>query len=232
MARGDWTELDSTWPHLDAATGLVDHLYAASDGALWRIDATGAYQQVGDEEWRPHQLVGVAGHLVALDRGGALYRVDPADGSWVQLDGDWSSAIAMTAGGDAVFVIERSGSLYRVEVADGSYHHLGDGFERTVAFAAAAGGLVTIEGDGTMYRVSARDAEATLVDTAWAGTRALAGDDHRLYAQTGESLYAVDPGDGAYEPIGEGTWNTRILVVLGGALHAFEQAGSLYRVQL
>lgn len=231
MTRGEWTQLASSWPHLTAAAAVGDRVFAACDGAIWRIDDAGGYEQLGDDEWRSRFLVGVANHLVAIEPGGGMFRIDPVTGSWVQLDGDWSTVIAATAGGDAIFVVERSGSLYRVEPADGSYHLLGDGFESTAALAAAAGMLVSIEG-AAMYRISPKDATSELVDTAWADTRTLAGDDRAVYAACGEALYAVDPRDGSYENLGDGVWTTQRMVVMGGALYTFEGGGDLYRVEL
>jgi len=232
MARGDWKQLDGTWERLGAVTSLGDRLYAICDGALWRIDETGAYEQLGDDEWRSSFLIGVAGYLVSIEPNGAMYRVDPHDASYVELEGDWSSTIAACAGGDAVFVIERSGTLYRVEPADASYHALGDGYEHTSALAAASGALVTFDKAGAMYRISPKDGSWDHVSDGWAGLRAAAGDDRAAYGACGDTLYAVGVQDGSYEGLTDTTWASTHLTVMGGALYAFEPTGGVYRIEL
>jgi len=232
MARGDWTQLDGTWERLAALTAVGDRMYAVCDGSLWRIDESGGYEQVGDDEWRARFLIGVSGFLIAIEPDGRMYRLDPRDASYVELDGAWDTTIAACAGGDAVFVIERAGALYRVEPADGSYHQLGDGYENTVAMAAAAGALVTFESHGAMYRTGPKDGSWEHVGDGWANLRAAAGDDRAAYAACGDTLYSVDVQDGGYEGLTDTTWASTHLVVMNGGLYAVEPTGGLYRIEL
>src|SRR4051812_47004766 len=111
--RGEWKELDGTWTNPTAATALGDRLYIAEGGSIWRVDDTGAYEAIGEDEWRSRFLVGVSGMLVSVEPGGSMYRIDPDTGAWTALDGDWSNTIAACAGGDYVYLVERSGTLYR-----------------------------------------------------------------------------------------------------------------------
>ena len=232
MARGDWKQLGDSWERLGTVTALHDGLYAACDAAIWKIDDTGAYTQLGDDEWRTRFLIGVAGHLVAIEPDGRIYRIDPRDASYVELDGSWDGAIAACAGGDAVFVIDRAGDLYRVEPADGSYHQLGDGYEDTIGLTAAGGALVTFDAGGAMFRISAKDGSWDRVANGWAGLRAAAGDDRAAYGACGDTLYAVDVQTGDYEGLTDTTWASTHLVVRDGALLVFEPSGGLYRIEL
>lgn len=232
MTRGDWKQLDSTWATVTAATALGDRVYAASDGGLYRVDADGDYEALSDDEWRSSYLVGVAGYLVSIEPNGGMYRVDPKDGAYTELEGNWQSVIAATAGGDFVFVIEKSGTLYRVSPADGSYLELNDGFVSTAILTAAAGTLVTIDDSGAMCRVSPKDGTWVEVDQTWSNTRAAAGDDRAAYLVSGEGLYALDPHTGDYEELTNATWASQHLVVMGGHLFSFEPGGGLYRIEL
>lgn len=217
---------------MTAATSLGDRIYAASDGGLYRVDADGEYEAISDDEWRSSFLVGVAGYLVSIEPNGGMYRVDPKDGAYSELEGNWQSVIVATAGGDFVFAIEKSGTLYRISPADGSYVELNDGFTTTTCLTAAAGTLVTVDSAGTLCRVSPKDGAWEEVDHTWANSRTAAGDDRAAYVACGEGIYAVDPHAGTFEELTDTTWGSRHLVAMGGRLFSFEASGGLYRIDL
>lgn len=229
--RGSWTNLGGTWGNVAAAATLGDRVYAAAGGLLWRVDRDGACDAVGDEEWHPRFLVGVAGYVVSIEPGGGMYRIDPTDGSSVELDGDWSATIAACAGGDAIFVIERSGTLFRVEPADGSYHAIADGFDAAQLVTAAGGALLTVEHDG-LYRISPKTGAWELLSSGWHGVGALAGEPRAAYLACAGSLYAVDPQDGTHEPLTDTSWGGGPMAVMGGRLFVFDPDGHLYRIDL
>jgi len=231
MTRGDYTPLDGTW-NCTAATGLDGTLYLASDNALYRVAADGAYATIGEDAWQSRFLVGIDGALIAIEPGGGMYRISPADGTWTQLEGNWENTIAAAATGGSVFVIERSGTLYRVSPRDGSYEELDSGYANTVCFAAAGDTLIAIDESGSIHRVSAADGSWEQLPETWSGAVAAAGDARGFYVVTQQSMYAVSPTDGSYETLTETTWNARHLATAGGVLYEIEQSGSLYRIDL
>jgi hypothetical protein len=231
MARGEWTQLSGEWANPTAMTALGDRLYI-TEGTLYRVDSTGGYEALGDDEWRSRWVLAAAGWLVTIEESGAMYRVDPKDGSWVQLESSWGTTIAATAGGDSIFVISRSGMLYRVQPSDGSYQEIEGEFADTQLLVAAGGALVSIEPNGRMYRISAKDGTWEQYDDSWHHCRAAAGDDHTLYVVSGDQLWAMDVKTGTYEQIGTDSWGSRLLAVMGGALYSLEPDGRLYRVEL
>lgn len=232
MTRGQWHQLSSVWDHATAATGLGKALYVAANQAIYEVEPNGDYQAVGSETWNSKLLVGVDGALISIETGGSMYRLDPVAATYLELAGDWRTAIAATALDGWLFVIDEGGALYRVSPTDGSYLELADGFASTACLAAAGDSLITIEKSGAMYRVSPRDGTWEHLDDAWADARAASGDATTFYVVAAQSMYTVDPTDGTYADLTDTTWNTRLLSFAAGALYAIELGGALYRVDL
>jgi hypothetical protein len=232
MTRGDWQQLTSGWEHAHSMTALGSQLYVADTHTLYRVDDAGEYEAVGDDTWQPRFLVGVSGYLLDIEPGGALYRIDPRDTSYEQLDGTWQDVELACAGGDWLYVIDSRGTLYRVSPADGSYTELEGGWSGTTALTAAAGCLVAITDGGTMYRVNPKDGSYEELPDSWRDTGAAAGDDHRAYVRCATTLYQVDPSDGSYEHLTDTTWQSRLLAVAGSSLFTIEPGGTMYRISL
>jgi hypothetical protein len=232
MARGEWTQLDGQYNYPTAMAALGDRLYVAEAGKIWRVDASGDYAAISDDEWRSRFLVSVAGSILSFEESGRLYRIDPRDASYTELDGGWDGALAATAGGDAAYAISKSGTLYRVEPSDGSYTEFDGDYRGTTVLVAAGGGLITIDEAGGMYHVVPRDGTFEKLDDSWQNSTCGAGDDHSLFVAAAKALYSVDPRTGVYERLGEDPWNSKMMALMGGALFTIEPNGGLYRVTL
>jgi hypothetical protein len=170
--------------------------------------------------------------ITAIEPNGGMYRVEPADGTWTQLEGDWQHVTAATGGGDAVYVVERSGTLYRAEPSTGAYREIEGDFRDSTMLVAAGDALITVDGNGRMYRVSAHEGAWQPLEDSWTHCRAAAGDAQSLYVVSGETLYAVDPRTGTYAALGEDPWSSKHLALMGGSLFSLEPDGGLYRIAL
>jgi hypothetical protein len=231
MTRGAWKELDGSWSKPRALTALGDKLYIAEGSSIWRVADDGAYEAISEDTWESRLLVGVSGWLVALEPNGSLYRVNPTDGGYTRLDGEWSKAVAMCAGGDHVYAFD-GGTLYRITAADGTWHAFDGEWSGAAHLVASGGALLAFEHSGNLYRVSPKDGTWSNLESTWPNTVAAAADDQHAYVVTGNAMYSIDAATGEYELLNEDTWNTRYLTVMGGNLYALEHGGGLYRIDL
>lgn len=231
MTRGDVTQLDGTWNLVTAMTGLGDTLYVTSEHALYRVDARG-YEAIGDDTWDSAHLVGVDGALIAIEPGGGMYRIDPADGTWRQLEGDWSAATHAAGRGDALYVIERSGTLYRVDPTTGGHRELDAGYESTIAFTAAGDTLIALDGEGVIHRVSLEDGSWAALPETWGGAILAAGDGRRCYLASRDTFHDVDPATGVGEPLLDTPWRKVRMAVAGTGLYVLAEPGLMYRIDL
>jgi hypothetical protein len=89
--EGGFQRLDRDWSTVRAACAVGAELVAAA-GHLFVIEPGGAgWHQLSEAEFEPKLLLGDGESLYSVEENGSLYRIDPRDGSWEQLDGSWAT---------------------------------------------------------------------------------------------------------------------------------------------
>lgn len=234
MARGDYEPLDGNWVHTSAACACAGKVFAVDSARLWAIDVAGGSWAEMPGTWDTKALVACGDDaLFAFEQSGALYRVAVADGTWEELEQRTWLHLAAAAGGtrgDAVYAIDGP-TLWAVR-RDGDYAPRGEAAWDPLAMVASAGDALSVfERSGELYRVDGATGSAANLGGAWVGTTAACAVGDRVYAVANEMLYEVDPRTGERDLINTG-WRTRHLAGLPGALYAFEESGSLFRIEV
>jgi hypothetical protein len=234
MARGQWTELESTWPDTTAVTALGDRLYAVCQGRLYAIDEDGDFDQVGSDTWSTRFLLPSGAKLIAIEQNGSMYTIDPASGAYDPLGEDWDNVAGAAAITGSPHVVDND-ILYKVSQQDGSFVALDAGWTDLsfLVSLGAADSLVAIRGlAGSAYMISA-DGTWRELSITWPGARAAGGGDGKAYIVENSALYELDPiRDSAAEVPTQTSWDTVHLVSMGRALYAFEAGGGLYKISL
>lgn len=225
------------WCATVAGVGHKGRLYTIEqDGSLYKTGTRSGRSEKLDGGYDTKFLVSDGEMLVAIEKHGALFTIDPSTGDWQQLgdSNDWGDTIAADAMGGSLFTVEESGSLYHTDLTTGEWHELGDGFDTRYLWAWA-GYVYILENDGTLYKIDPDSGEFEQFGDlgAYASTTAATIHDGTLYTIEDGKLGATSIEDGAFETLsGPEYGNTRHLFGAGDALYAIETDGTLYTIEL
>ena len=231
-----WSE-PGEWGATITGVGHKGRLYTVErDGSLYKTGARSGRSEKLDSGYDTRFLVSDGDILVAIEKSGALYTIDPAEGSWVQLGegNEWGNTVAADAMGGSLFTVEASGTLYHTDLETGEWEELGDGFDTRYLWAWA-GYVYILENDGTLYKVDPESGEYEQFGDsgAYANTTAATIHDGTLYTIEDGKLGATDIDDGAFEELsGPEYGNTRHLFGAADALYSIETDGTLYKIDL
>jgi hypothetical protein len=155
--EGGFARLDRDWSTVRAACAVGpfsgephdEIMLVAAAGHLFVIEPGGAgWHQLGEAEYDPKLLLGDGESLYSVEENGSLYRIDPKDGSWEQLDGSWGDVCAGAARKGGIFLATESGTLYVVGKG-GAWAPVAEGAPPAAKFLFLTGRrLYALEGDG------------------------------------------------------------------------------------
>ena len=145
--EGGFQRLDRDWSTVRAACAVGAELVAAA-GHLFVIEPGGAgWHQLSEAEFEPKLLLGDGESLYSVEENGSLYRIDPRDGSWEQLDGSWGDVCAGAARKGGIFLATESGTLY--VIGKGGWAPIAEGAPPGCRFLFLTGPrLYALEHDG------------------------------------------------------------------------------------
>lgn len=197
----------------------------------------GSFQRVGESKaWAGTiAAVGLDGKLYTVEKSGALYVTDPANGVWKQLGKpDFAATTLMMATAGKLFTIERDGSLYAINPGSGSWQRLGaaGAWAGTIAGVALNNKLYTVERSGALYVTDCANGNwKQLGKPDFAATSFLLAAAGRLYSiEKDGSLYAIEPASGAWKRVGAAAAWAGTIAAGGtpGAILTVEGSGKLY----
>jgi hypothetical protein len=207
--------------------------------------------------------------------GGALYRVNPSSGAYVELGesdllSNWKHATVMASDGKNLFIVCGSmsqagggGALYRVNPSSGAYVELGESnwlsnWKNATVMASDGKNLFIVCGSmrgtcggGALHRINPHSGASVEIGSGnWKNATVMASDGKNLFivcgrmggACGGGALYRVNPSSGAYVELGESTWlsnwNTATMMASDGKnlfiicsqMAGANGRGTLYRV--
>src|ERR1043166_3240992 len=99
-------------------------------------------------------MVAFGGKLYTVEKGGALYRIDPTNGKGVQIGKpEFGGAHFLFAGASGLLLLDNDNVLFRVSATDGSAKRVGKPGENRDTFIATTIGdrLYSIDTDGVLF---------------------------------------------------------------------------------
>jgi hypothetical protein len=150
------------WKGARFAAVLRGRLYTIeADGGLWRTDLGTARRTArGKPEFGETAFLFAAGNMLyTIETSGSLYRIDPKDGSWVQVGPveEWKGTRVGVVLKGRLYSVEGNGCLYGTNLGTGKWKAIGKAeFGATAFMVAGKGRVYTIEQDGSLYGVSVR----------------------------------------------------------------------------
>ncbi len=201
----------------------------------------GGWARIGPPSAWKDTLAGAIldGQLYTVEKSGALYVSDLAEGTWKQIGKlDYANTRNMFAAGGMLYTIETDGTLYRIDPKDGKWSSIGSkqAYKNTKAGVIHKGHLFSIESDGALYDTDFATASWKQIGKAEFNNTAhifSAGDS--LYSiETDGSLYKIDPADGTWSALGEPkAWKlTQAGAAINGKLYTVESNGGLFVTDL
>src|SRR5262249_6255867 len=193
------------WKGTLAGAVLGEALFTGdSDGHLYHgFLRTGVRKQVGSASFGNTTLMfAAARQLYSIEKDGTLYRVNPRDGSWVPLEGDWKDTRAGAVIDNRLYTVEKSGALFGTDLATGTWVSIGKPHHAATVFLFATDdSLYAIEKEGSLFRINPKDGTKQRVGTSnWKNT--VAG------AVLGDDLYTVETSGHLYKTaLPGGLWN-------------------------
>jgi tRNA A-37 threonylcarbamoyl transferase component Bud32 len=210
-----------------------------SDGHLFHNNLrNGERKQIGDADFgNTVFLFASGGQLYAIERAGTMYRVNPDNGRWVRLEGDWKGTRAGVVHEGRLFTIENDGTLYGTELPKGEWSSIGKPRHTGTAFLFAADdSLYALDKEGSLHRVNPKDGTRQRVGqpNGWKGTVAGAVLGGGLYTvEASGALYRTNLADGTWIQVGKSEFgSTAFLFAHAEKLYAIEKDGNLYRVHV
>ena len=175
------------------------------------------------------------GKLYTVEKSGALYVTDPADGAWKRLGKvEFGATAFLFALPDRLATIGTDGDLRLVDPATGEWTRSGRAgdWKNTIAGAVLDGKLYTVEASGALYVTDAIEGTwRKLGASEFAAVRFLFALPDGLAAIDKEgSLHLIAPADGSRRSSGSaGAWPATVAgTAVGARLWTVESSGALY----
>jgi outer membrane protein assembly factor BamB len=141
----------------------------------------------------------------------------------------WKESRAAASMGGRIYLAGADGYLHVVDGQTGEASVLGGGAGWQIRLLAATRGhIYAFDEAGPLYAVAPSGAWERL-DGDWSEVRAAVGSD-QLYVMGAGRLTSIDCNERTWRHVGEGAWNTELLLATSNHLFALEEDGSLYRI--
>jgi hypothetical protein len=178
--------------------------------------------------------------LFTIEKGGALYRIDPTTGMRRQTGkAEFANTKFLFGQSGYLYTIETDGSLYRISPVDGSWVLVGQAgsWKNTIAlFPMIPTLLYSVESNGALYKTDLTKVRwVQLGKPEFANTRFIFGRDQYLYTiESDGSLYRVNPRNGRWRGLGRaGEWKGTVLATsFKTRIYTVEQNGALYETDM
>lgn len=201
----------------------------------------GGWARIGPPAAWKDTLAGATlnGQLYTVEKSGALYVSDLAEGTWKQIGKlDYANTKRLFAAAGALYSIETDGSLYRIDPKDGAWTLVGDAkaWKNTKTGVIHKDRLITVEPDGALYETDLATGKWKPIGKSdFANTSHLFSAGDNLYSiESDGSLYKINPADGTWSALGEPkAWKlTQAGAAINGKLYTVEKNGGLFVTDL